>query len=133
MLQYSQAVLNAKLDAIEATIGASALLKFYSGAKPANCAAAATGVLLGSTALPANWLAAAAAGVKSMAGAWAGVFTAAGDVGYFRITDSTGANVGMQGTATATGGGGDMTLDNISAAAAQQWNCTGFALTSANA
>jgi hypothetical protein len=81
MLQYSQAVLNAKLDAIEATIGPSAMLQFYSGAKPANCAAAATGVLLGSTALPANWLAAAAAGLKSMAGAWTAAVQPAGAVG----------------------------------------------------
>jgi len=65
MLQYSQPVLNAKLDAIEATIGVSALLKFYSGAMPANCAAAATGVLLGSTALPADWLAAAGCQVQA--------------------------------------------------------------------
>ena len=132
-LQYSQAVLNAKLDQIESTISTAPLLKFFTGAPPANCATAASGTALGSTALPSDWMAAASAGVKAKAGTWTGTFSAAGTVGYFRLTDSTGTTCGMQGTVTATGGGGDMTMDNAVAANGQAWTVNTFALTSANA
>jgi hypothetical protein len=39
----------------------------------------------------------------------------------------------MQGTVTATGGGGDMTLDNTSFAVGQQVNITSFTLTAGGA
>lgn len=37
--QYSVACRNASLDAKETTIGTAAVLKIFSGAEPANCAA----------------------------------------------------------------------------------------------
>jgi hypothetical protein len=132
-LQYSQAVLNAKLDSIETTISTAPLIKFYTGAPPATCATAASGTLLGSTALPSDYLSNAAAGVKSKTGTWTGTFSAAGTVGHFRITDSAGTTAHVQGTVTATGGGGDMTMDNNVAANLQAWTVNTFALTSANA
>lgn len=132
-LQYSQSVLNAKLDAIQATIGTAPLLKFYTGSMPASCATAASGTLLGSTALPSTWLASASAGAKAKAGTWTGTFSAAGTVGYFRITDSAGTTCHIQGTVTATGGGGDMTMDNVVVANTQAWTDNTFTLTSANA
>jgi hypothetical protein len=39
----------------------------------------------------------------------------------------------MQGTVTATGGGGDMQVDNVSFAAGQQFTVTAFTLTDGNA
>ncbi len=132
-LQYSQGVLNAKLDAIEVTAGTAPVLRFYTGAMPATCATAASGTQLATQALPSDWLGAAAAGVKSKAGTWTGTFGAAGTVGYFRIWDTAVANCHIQGTVTATGGGGDMTMDNVVAASAQAWTVNTFALTSANA
>jgi hypothetical protein len=39
----------------------------------------------------------------------------------------------MQGTITASGGGGDMTLDNVSIATGQTVNVTGFTLTAPGA
>lgn len=39
----------------------------------------------------------------------------------------------MQGTVTATGGGGDMTVDNTSFASGQQFTVTGFTITAGNA
>ena len=39
----------------------------------------------------------------------------------------------MQGTVTATGGGGDMTVDNVVFAAGQSFTVTGFTLTAGNA
>lgn len=132
-LQYSAAVLNAKLDAIETTISTAPLLKFFTGSEPANCAASATGTALGSTALPSDWLANASAGVKSKAGTWTGTFSGSGTAGYFRITDAAGTTCHIQGNITATGGGGDMTMDNVVAASGQAWTVNSFSLTSANA
>jgi hypothetical protein len=132
-LQYSQTVLNAKLDQIETTISTAPLLKFYTGAEPATCATAASGTNLASQALPSDWLANASAGAKAKAGTWTGTFSAAGTVGYFRIYDSTGTTCHVQGSVTATGGGGDMTMDNPVAASAQAWTVNTFTLTSANA
>ena len=43
-VQLSTAVRNARLDAIETAIGASAILRIRSGAVPANCAAADAGL-----------------------------------------------------------------------------------------
>lgn len=58
---------------------------------------------------------------------------AAGTAGHFRIYASDGSTCHMQGTVTATGGGGDLTLDNVSIAAGQSVTITSFTLTEANA
>jgi hypothetical protein len=42
-MQLSVAARNARLDAIETTAGASAVLKIFTGSPPANCAAADSG------------------------------------------------------------------------------------------
>lgn len=98
MAQFSVAVRNGQLDAIETAIGATALLKLRSGAMPANCAAARTGTVLASMALPADWMAAAAAGAKSKSGTWSDPGAdATGLVGYYDIFDSTGVTCGVQG------------------------------------
>jgi len=129
-IQLSVRVRNARGDALETTIGASPKLRFYSGAKPANCAAARSGTLIAEIALPADWLTAASAGVKSLAGTWAGVGAAAAgagsNVGHYAIMDNAGTNCDEQGDVTITGGGGDMTLDNINIATGQAVTVTSF-------
>lgn len=132
-IQLSIAVRDAQLDAFETAAGAAAHLKLYTGAQPANCAAAEAGTLLCDMALPSDWMAAASNGSKALAGSWAGTGAAAGSAAHFRIYDSAGATCHMQGTVTATGGGGDLTLDNVSIAASQAVSITGFTLTAANA
>ncbi len=133
-LQHSVAVRNAQLDAIETTIGTSAILEIRSGAPPADCATADSGTLLASMTLPSDWLAAAASGSKSKSGTWSDASAnAAGTAGHFRIKDSTGTTCHQQGTVTATGGGGDMTLDNTSIAVAQPVTITGYTLTAGTA
>lgn len=134
--QYSTSVRTATLDPIETTIGTTPRLYIYTGSVPANCAASATGTLLNavSYALPSDWLAAASSGTKSIAGSpWTLTAAAAGTAGYFRILDSTGTTVHIQGTITATGGGGDMILDNTSIAVGQIINITTFTLTAGGA
>jgi hypothetical protein len=133
-VQLSVAVRNARLDVIETNIGTSAVLRIRSGAPPATCATADSGTLLAEMSLPSSWMADAASGSKAISGTWQDLSAnAAGTAGHFRIYDSGGTVCGIQGTITATGGGGDMTLDNTSIASGQQVTITSFTLTDANA
>jgi hypothetical protein len=133
-IQFSAAVRNARLDSIETTIGASAILKIRSGAAPANAAAADAGTVLATLNLPADYMAAAAAGSKAKAGTWEDLSAdAAGTAAHFRLYASDGTTCHLQGTVTASGGGGDMTVDNTNFAAGQAFTVTGFTLTDGNA
>lgn len=133
-LQLSEAVRNARLDAIEATVGASAVLKIRTGAQPANCAAADSGTVLATLSLPADWMAAAASGAKAKTGTWEDASADAdGTAAHFRLYASDGSTCGAQGSVTVTGGGGDLTVDNTSFATGQQFTITAFTLTDGNA
>lgn len=133
-LQYSVAVRNARLDAVETAIGASAILKLRTGAAPANCATADSGTVVATLNLPSDWMAAASGGTKAKSGTWEDLSAdATGTVAHFRIYASDGTTCHAQGTVTATGGGGDMTLDNVAVNAGQAITVTGFTLTAGNA
>jgi hypothetical protein len=134
-VQLSVAVRNARLDAIETTIGTSAVMKIFTGSSPpANCAAADSGTVLATLSLPSDWLAAASSGSKAKAGTWEDTSADnTGTAGHFRIYASDGTTCGLQGTVTATGGGGDLTVNNVSFAATQAFTVTTFSLTDANA
>lgn len=133
-LQYSVTVRNAQLDAVESTVGTAAILRIYSGAAPANCAAAASGTLLAEMTLPSDWMAAASGGSKALSGTWQDASAnATGTAGHFRLLDSGGTTCHAQGTVTATGGGGDLTLDNTSIASGQSVTITSFTITAGNA
>lgn len=136
-IQYSVTLRNNQLDQIESTTGLSAKLRLYSGAAPANCAAAATGTLILDMALPSDWMTAASGGQKDRNGTWTGTGAAGAgtgtNAGYFRITDSAGTTTHMQGTVTITGGGGDMTLDNTNIASGQVVTINTFTVTAGNA
>lgn len=133
-LQFSVSVRNARLDAIETTIGASAVLKIRTGAAPADCATADSGTVLATLSLPSDWMAAASGGSKAKSGTWEDTSAdATGTAAHFRLYASDGTTCHAQGTVTATGGGGDMTVDNTSFAAAQSFTVTGFTLTDGNA
>lgn len=133
-LQYSTAVRNAQLDAVESTIGASAILKIRTGAPPANCAAADSGTVLATLNLPSDWMAAAANGSKAKSGTWEDASADnAGTAAHFRLYANDGTTCHAQGTVTATGGGGDMTVDNTVFAAGQQFTITSFAINAGNA
>lgn len=132
-LQLSVGVRNAMLDAIETVIGASAVLKIRSGSAPADVATADSGTVLSTVSLPSDWMAAASGGTKAKSGTWQDSSAdATGTAAHFRIYASDGTTAHMQGTVTATGGGGDMTVDNTSFASGQSFTVTGFTLTAAN-
>lgn len=131
--QYSVAVRNARLDVVESTIGTTAVLRIFDGTQPANCAAADAGTILAECTLPSDWLAAASGGTKALSGTWEDTSAnATGTADYFRIYESTGTTCHAQGSVTATGGGGDMTVDNVNFAAAQAFTVTAFTLTAGN-
>jgi hypothetical protein len=132
-VQLSVAVRNARLDAIETSIGTSAVLKIRTGAAPANCGTADSGTVLATLNLPSDWMAAASSGSKAKSGTWEDLTADnTGTAAHFRVYASDGTTCGIQGTVTATGGGGDMTLDNTSIASGQAVSITTFTLTDAN-
>ena len=131
-LQYSVTVRNAKLDAVETAIGASAVLKIRSGTAPANCAAADAGTVLATINLPSDWMDAATGGTKSKAGTWTDASAdATGTAGHFRLYASDGTTGHAQGTVVTSGI--DMIVDNTSFAAGQSFTVTAFTLTAGNA
>lgn len=109
--QYSTAVRNAALDAIETAAGTAAKLRVYTGAVPANTGAAVTGTLLLDITLASDWAANASAGTKALSGVpLSTTALAAGTAGYFRIVDSAGTTAHVQGTCGQ--GTGDLSFDN---------------------
>jgi hypothetical protein len=131
-LQASTAVRNAMLDAIETTVGASPTLEIRSGVVPATTGTADSGTLLASMVLPADWLANAATGSKGLLGTWRDASAdASGTAGHYRIKQ--GVTTHLQGTVTATGGGGDLTLDNTSIAVGQAVSITAYTLAQSGA
>lgn len=132
-VQYSVAVRNALLDSIETTIGASPKLQIRTGAQPVDCAAAASGTLLAELPLPADFMNAASAGVKTLLGSWTVAAAAAGTAAHYRIMNNAGTVCHEQGSITATGGGGELQLDNTSIAAGQTVTITAKTLTAGGA
>ena len=130
--QFSTTARNGMVDAIATAVGAAPVLEIRTGSVPANCAAASTGTLLASLNLPSTWMATASDGAAGLVGTWQ-TLSASGDgtAGYFRI--SQGATCHVQGTATATGGGGGMTLDSAAITTGQIVSVTSFALTGGGA
>lgn len=114
-----------------ATAVAGGTITFFSDTEPANCAASDPSGPLATGTLPTPALS-ASAGVASLTGTWNATGTNAGNAASFRIYDSTGT-CRIQGSVTATGGGGDMTLNNISIAATQVVNVATFQITFGNA
>lgn len=136
-VQQSVTVRNAKLDAVETAVGVTPVLRFFSGAQPANCAAANSGTELANGSLPSDWMAAASGGTKAKSGTWtitgiAGASTGT-DIGHYRIYAVDGTTCHEQGSVTDTGGGGDMTLDNSNIANNQIVTVTSYTKTAGNA
>lgn len=131
-LQFSTTVRNAMLDAIETTISTAPTLEIRTGSVPATCATAASGTVLATIALPSDWLAAASSGSKALSGTWSDTSAdATGTAAHYRVNQ--GATCHMQGTITATAGGGDMTLDSTAITAGQTVTIATFTITQGGA
>lgn len=125
---------NARLDVIESHLGTSPILKIFAGTAPAGPDSAdGAGAVLATVTLPSDWLSAASGGQIALSGTWQDASADnAGTATHFRLYTS-GSVCKVQGTVTATGGGGDMTVDNVVFAAGQQFTVTSFLLTDGNA
>jgi hypothetical protein len=119
---------NSVLDNLYDTLfGASPVCDIRSGA-PAGPDNAAGGTSLAAITAPATAFAAAASKSKAKTGTWSTTGAAAGTAGHYRLRN-TGDTVREEGTVTATGGGGDMTLDNVVIAVGQAVTVTAFTRT----
>jgi hypothetical protein len=124
------------LDAFETAIGTAAVLKIYdlTAGAPANCAAAITGTVLATITLPSDWMAGASSRSKAKSGTWQDASADnTGTADFFRLFASDGTTCHAQGTVTATGGGGNLTLDNTSIASGQSITITSFSIADNNA
>src|SRR5215469_16585630 len=110
--QFSTTLRNNRIGQLQTTVGSSGVMKIFSGAEPANCAASDPSGLLCTITLPATFLT-SSSGVTTIAGTWSAAASATGTAACFRIYDGS-SNCHMQGNITATGGGGDMTFDSVS-------------------
>jgi hypothetical protein len=127
-LQFSTAVRNARLDAIETAIGVSAVLKIRTGAAPADCATADSGTVLATLSLPSDWMAGASGGSKAKSGTWQDASAdATGTAAHFQLYASDGTTCHAQGTVGTSGA--DMIVDNTSLNAGQSFTVNTFTLT----
>ena len=123
------ALKNSLLDGIDAVFNNGTCV-LYTGTPP-GAANAATGTVLATMSLGADSFAAAASGSKAKNNAWTVTASGTGTAGYFRLINS-GATQILEGTVTAAGGGGDITLDNTSIASGQTVTISTFSITSSN-
>lgn len=131
-VQLSTTVRNARLDAIETAVGASAIMRIRTGTVPANCGTADSGTVLATLNLPSDWLAAASGGSKAISGTWQDASAdATGTAAHFRIYDSGGSTCHIQGTVGTSAS--DLIVDSTSFTAGQQFTVTAFTLTDGNA
>ena len=106
-LTVAAASCNAMGSALATNIGASAVIEIRSGTKPATPETTASGTLLVSITISGSF--SSTSGVLTAADPASVAPTASGTAGYFRLKQSGGTAV-LDGTVTATGGGGDMQL-----------------------
>jgi hypothetical protein len=111
---------------------AGGTIKFFTGAEALNCAASDPAGVIASGTLPGT-AASASGGVLTKSGTWTITGSGAGTAASFRIYDTAGSPVcRIQGSVTASGGGGDMTLDNAVIANSQVVTVATFAITIGN-
>lgn len=122
------AAADAIVDLLDAGSGAG-YIQIRSGSQPASVATAASGTLLATLTLSDPAFGAAANGVAT-ASAITGDTSAdaTGTAGWFRVYDSNNTAV-IDGSVTATGGGGDMTLNSVSIVAGGAVNVTAWTVT----
>ena len=135
-IAYNGQTLRANTVAGGATVGGTPSqpkVNLYANTQPANCSVTVTDTLLAQMTLPVDWMTDAANSgnivTKTLSGSWTTTGLPAAltgtNAGYYRIVDGgASANCHEQGSITVTGGGGDLTLDNISIANNQTVNIT---------
>ena len=109
-LKITVAASDAMGEALVTEIGSAATIEVRSGSAPATPETAATGTLLATVNISGSF--SSAGGVLTSADPASVTIAATGTAGYFRLKKSGGTAV-LDGTVTATGGGGDMQLATV--------------------
>ena len=130
--RISVAAQNASVNALTALLNvasAAGHVKIYTGTQPASVATAATGTLLSTLTLSVTAFGSASNGTATANAITSDTNAAAsGTAGWFRAFDSAGTAV-IDGSVTATGGGGDMTLNSTSIVAGGTVACSSWTIT----
>ena len=129
-VQLSTAVNEARLDALEVTLGPSAKLHLRTGPQPASCASPNSGGLVCRLSLPADYFAHGAS--KTKLGIWEGIALANATVGHWRLLDDTETVCHAQGSCSLEGAGGDLQLNNTIFAISQLIVVNTFTLVGGN-
>lgn len=124
--QYGATLRNNQVSQIQATIGSSGTLKIFTGAEPANCAAADPAGLLAAISLPPTFLT-SSGGVTTIAGTWSNSASGSGTAQSFRMYDGSSV-CHVQGNTVS-----DLQLNNTSITAGQTVTVTAFSVTAGNA
>jgi hypothetical protein len=134
-IRINTAARNAALDAIVALITGPGVLRIYSGSQPATPATSPSGTLLAEFTLSAPAFAAASGGSAALdvSPALTDTGITNGTAGYFRFltaTEAGGTGLGVvDGSVTATGGGGDLELNSTSISTGVDVEVTGGSFT----
>lgn len=131
-VRISAAARSAAADAIVDLVDggpAAGTIKIYTGGQPAGPGTAPTGTLLGTLTMTDPAFGNAASGVATAAAITGDTSAdASGTAGWARIADSTGTAI-LDMSVTASGGGGDLQLDNVNIVAGGQINVTALTVT----
>lgn len=133
-LKFPAAFRTTRAGTITTRAGNGALLRIYSGTRPADADTAPSGTLLAEL----------TCGTPFAPGASSGVLTAnaitqdssannSGTATWFRLLDSAGTTTVTDGDVTATGGGGDLQLVTTTVVAGQPVQVTSFVITEGGA
>lgn len=128
-IQYSLTHRTNAMSQLNTDIGASCVIKLWSGSAPANCGTADSGTLLVQFAGNAGGFGSAAAQVLTASAVASVTATASGTPGYFRIypNSATSTNAVVQGTVGTSGT--DMILTAATVTSGQTINFTSLTVT----
>ena len=118
-IQLGAALRDNMIGQYESTIGTAPHILIFTGAQPADCAAGTSGTFLCQITLASDWFTSSATGTATLAASGTGTAAAAGTAAHYRVYNAATATCSEQGSVTATGGGGDLTLNNAVIASAQ--------------
>jgi hypothetical protein len=130
-LSYTTTARNARLDEITTVVGASGILKFYSGTPPANVGASLSGnTLLAQLTMNATFAPPSSGGVLTLNSiATESSADATGTASFFRMTTS-GGTAEVQGTVGTSGA--DLNLNTTSIVAGAAVSVSSFTITEGN-
>jgi hypothetical protein len=133
MAGFAVGLRNSRANQITTLAGNAALLRIYTGTRPAT-GAAATGTLLGELVCGSPFAPAATSGVLT-ANTIANDESAdaSGTAGWFRLVQSNGSTHVMDGTAGGSGSGAELILANANIVAGGVISVTSFVVTEGNA